>query len=210
MLEHSQDAGVFIRSMDSRGSLVGLAPAAADALTALDAAGFDVILIETVGVGQAEVDIAGLADHVALVLTPDSGDDVQAMKAGVMEIADVYVINKADLEGAERLERHLRAMLSLHPEDARPAPLIVRTVAKDGSGVENLLRQLSGRPSGTQRTIAYWRERLVNALARGLAEKWLTRLAPPEALEDAAREVAAGRLNPYSWVRVLVQTAEKS
>jgi LAO/AO transport system kinase len=210
MLEHAEDPGVYIRSMASRGALGGLAPAAADALIALEASGFDTILIETVGVGQAEVDVSALADHVALVLTPGGGDDMQAMKAGVMEIADVYVINKSDLEGAETLERHLRALLSLRPEGDQAAPDIVRSVASNGSGVADLLERLRLRPRAVARTRDYWRRRLTEALTRALAERWLPRLAPPDALERAAADVAEGRLNPYRWVKVLVQRADKS
>jgi LAO/AO transport system kinase len=207
MLEHASDDRVYIRSMASRGSLGGLAPAAADVLTVLEAARFDVILIETVGVGQAEVDVAGLADPVALVLTPGAGDDMQAMKAGIMEIADVYVLNKADLPGADTLERHLAAMLSLRGAGEGEAPAILRTVATDHTGVPELLAILRGRVRSPARAAAYWRVRLEQALMRGLAEARLPRLATGAELDAAAAAVAAGARNPYDWVRHLLRTA---
>jgi LAO/AO transport system kinase len=136
MQAHDADGGVYIRSMATRGSLGGLAPAAADVLVALDAAGFDVILIETVGVGQAEVDVVRIAGVVALLLTPSSGDDVQTMKAGIMEVADVFVINKADRNGVQEPRRDLEQMLDLSdlPHDAWRPP-IVPTVGSTGEGV---------------------------------------------------------------------------
>ena len=209
MLAHSADEGVYVRSMASRGSLGGLAPTAADALTVLAAAGFDVVLIETVGVGQAEVDVAGLADQVALILTPGAGDDMQAMKAGVMEIADVYVINKADLAGADAVERHIQSLLSLRPSSGQ-TPAIVKTRATDGTGVADLLQRLRERPADPGRPRAYWREWILRTLTRALAEAWLPRLAPEREIDWAAGEAAAGRVNPYRWVRTLVETADKS
>ena len=208
MLDHSADPGVYIRSMASRGSLGGLSAAAADGLTALSAAGFDAILIETVGVGQAEVDVAALADHVALVLTPGAGDDMQAMKAGVMEIADVYVLNKADQPGTDALERHLQALLSLRQGESEPA--IVRTVASQGEGVAELFAALESRPRRTRAASAYWRRRLTEALIRGLAERRLPQIVSSEELDAAANDVADGKTNPYRWVAELLQTAEES
>ena len=208
MLEHTADPDVYVRSMASRGSLGGLAPAAADALIALEAAGFDVIVIETVGVGQGEVDVAALADQVALVLTPGGGDDMQAMKAGVMEIADVYVLNKADQPGTDALERHLQALLTLREE--AEAPAIARTVATKREGVADLLSQLEQRPRRTHAAVRYWNQRLTEALIRGLAERELPILASAGEIDRAAAEVAAGDRNPYEWVRRLLQTAEKS
>src|SRR5574341_336599 len=129
MQDHHADPGVFIRSMATRGCLGGLARATTDVALLLDAAGMDAILIETVGVGQDEVEVARLADVTVVVLTPGLGDDVQAIKAGIMEIADVFVINKADQAGADRLEREIQAALSLARRADGWAPPIVRTVA---------------------------------------------------------------------------------
>ena len=130
------DAGIFIRSMAARGNLGGLARATVDAVAILDAAGYNKIIIETVGVGQDEVEVAGVADVTVLVLVPGMGDDVQAIKAGIMEIADIFVINKADQPGVARLEQELRAMLSL---TGGQKPAIIHTVATDGTGVSELL-----------------------------------------------------------------------
>ena len=209
MLDHSADEGVYVRSMASRGSLGGLAPAAADALMVFAAARFDVVLIETVGVGQTEVDVAGLADQVALVLTPATGDDMQAMKAGVMEIADVYVINKADLPGADTLERHIQALLALR-ESAEPAPPIVKTRATDGYGVHELIARLRDRPADANRPRTYWRQWIVRSLTRGLAEAWIPRLTTEDEIEEAAALAASGAQNPYRWVRTLMQRAERT
>ncbi|HEY7511622.1 MAG TPA: methylmalonyl Co-A mutase-associated GTPase MeaB [Vicinamibacteria bacterium] len=138
MQEHAVDPGVFIRSMATRGHLGGLAAATAHVLTVLAASGKDVIVVETVGVGQDEVDIVGTADVSVVVLVPGLGDEVQALKAGIMEIADVFAVNKADREGADRLVTQIESMLSLAgPEAGRPA--IVRTVATADQGVAELL-----------------------------------------------------------------------
>jgi LAO/AO transport system kinase len=139
MQDHHADAGVFIRSMATRGSLGGLARATADMARLLDAAGRDVILIETVGVGQDEVEVVRLADITIVVLVPGMGDDVQAIKAGIMEIADVFVINKADHPGAERVEREVQGVLTLAKRPDGWVPPIVRTVASEGAGVRELL-----------------------------------------------------------------------
>jgi LAO/AO transport system kinase len=138
MQRHHGDPGVFIRSMATRGAVGGLARTTEDLVRLMDAAGKDFVVIETVGTGQDEVEIAGLAQVTVVVLVPGMGDDVQALKAGIMEIADIFVVNKADQPGADRVEQELRAMLSLGGSD-RPAPAIVRTVATEGTGVEELL-----------------------------------------------------------------------
>ncbi len=141
MQAHALDDGVFIRSMATRGQLGGLAAATGHVITVLSAAGKDVILVETVGVGQDEVAIVETADVSLVVLVPGLGDEVQAMKAGIMEIADVFVVNKADRDGADRTVKEIEAMLSLgSPEAARPA--IVKTVAADGLGVDELVAEL--------------------------------------------------------------------
>ena len=139
MQRHHADAGVFIRSMATRGSLGGVARTTADLVTLLDASGKEVILIETVGVGQDEVEIARLAEVTVLVLVPGLGDDVQAIKAGIMEIADVFAVNKADLPGAERVEREIQGLLTLADRPAGWTPPIIRTVASEGAGVAELL-----------------------------------------------------------------------
>ena len=139
MQAHHADAGVFIRSMATRGSMGGVARATADLALLLDAAGRDYVIIETVGVGQDEVEIANVADLTVLVLVPGMGDDVQAIKAGIMEIADIFVINKADRPGAERVEQEIHGVLSLRNRADGWMPPVVRTVATDGTGVDELL-----------------------------------------------------------------------
>jgi LAO/AO transport system kinase len=139
MIAHHADPGIFIRSMATRGSMGGLARATRDLAALLDAAGRDFVIIETVGVGQGEVEIAGLAQVTAVVLVPGMGDDIQAIKAGIMEIADVFVVNKADLPGADRVEREVQAMLGLAQRADGWTPPIVRTIATEGSGVADLL-----------------------------------------------------------------------
>ena len=137
---HAADAGVFIRSMATRGHLGGLARTTSDAVTVLDAAGKDVVIIETVGVGQDEIDVVRTADVSIVVLVPGTGDEVQALKAGIMEIADIFVVNKADREGADRLVQSVGAMLSLQESPAGTwRPPILKTVATDGEGVSELL-----------------------------------------------------------------------
>jgi LAO/AO transport system kinase len=143
MTRHHQDRGVFVRSMASRGALGGLARATVAALAALEAFGFDRVFLETVGVGQSEIDIARVADHVLLVLTPAGGDAVQAFKAGIMEIADAFVINKADLPGADRLEREIKAALELGAHDEHTWwPPVVQTVASASRGASLVLNAL--------------------------------------------------------------------
>src|SRR6185369_15203316 len=142
MQEHSSDAGIYIRSMATRGSLGGLARTTADVASVIDASGRDVVLIETVGVGQDEVDIVRLAEVTVVILVPGMGDDVQTIKAGIMEIADVFVINKSDRDGAERVEREIRAMQSLSTRSDHWIPPIVKTVASDGQGLPELTKAI--------------------------------------------------------------------
>ena len=146
MQAHHADAGVFIRSMATRGSMGGVARATADLALLLDAAGRDYVIIETVGVGQDEVEIANVADLTVLVLVPGMGDEVQAIKAGIMEIADIFVINKADHPGAERVEQEIHGVLSLRNRADGWTPLVVRTVATEGAGIEELLAAIRSFP----------------------------------------------------------------
>jgi LAO/AO transport system kinase len=172
------DPGVYIRSMATRGQLGGLAPTTQDAVTILDAAGCEVVLIETVGVGQDEVEIARLADATALLLVPGLGDDIQTFKAGVMEIADIYVINKADRPGAERVEQEVTAMLSLANRPDGWQPPIVKTVATTGDGVAELGQTLDRfqdfSKDGTAAALRrkqHWRSRVLDLLRQTLYEK---------------------------------------
>src|SRR5271168_4736927 len=196
MQQHHADPGVFIRSMATRGCLGGLAAATTEMTMLRDAAGFDVVLVETVGVGQDEVEIARLADVTIVVLVPGMGDDVQAIKAGIMEIADVFVINKADLPGAEKLERELTNYLTLSHRPDGWSPPIVHAVATEGKGIVETLaaaREYHARGSGRQRAANIWAMRLREMLR----ERLLDRL-PASEFAEGGREVAERRRDPFS------------
>ncbi len=212
MSSHHADAGIFIRSMATRGSLGGLASTTADVATVLDASGRDIVMIETVGVGQDEVDIVRLADVTIVLLVPGMGDDVQTIKAGIMEIADIFVINKADRDGAERVEREIRAMQSLAMRHDDWTPPIVKTVASDGSGIEELVRAIEKYHSyleqsdrARQRRIENWRVRIAEMLRDALFQRVLSYyLSEGEATRYAA-EVADHKRDPYSLVERIVE-----
>jgi LAO/AO transport system kinase len=197
MLEHHADPGVFIRSMATRGHLGGLAAATTDMALLLDAAGKQFVIVETVGVGQDEVEIAKLADVTVVVLVPGMGDDVQAIKAGIMEIADVFVINKADQAGADRLEREILALQSLSTRPDKWVP-IVRTVATEGQGVVETLaaiRSFLGRAGAKDRAVANWSQRLREMLRERLLEQFAN-----IDFQAAAEQVATRRSDPYTIV----------
>ncbi|MFN3323544.1 MAG: methylmalonyl Co-A mutase-associated GTPase MeaB [Bryobacteraceae bacterium] len=198
MQRHHDDPGVFIRSMATRGALGGLARATTDIALLLDAAGRDVILIETVGVGQDEIDVARLADVTVVVLVPGMGDDVQAIKAGIMEIADVFVINKSDQPGTDRLEREIQASLSLARRPDGWTPPIVRTIASEGQGIGEALEAVRSFVAGharRRRSAETWRQRLREMLRDRLTER-INALD----IDAAAEEVAAQRRDPYSVI----------
>jgi len=211
MQEHFSDPGIYIRSMATRGSLGGLARTTADVATVLDASGRDVILIETVGVGQDEVDIVRLADITIVMLVPGMGDDVQTIKAGIMEIADIFVINKSDHDGAERVEREIRTLQSLggrRDEDRNDGwtPPIVKTIASDGTGVEKLADAIASYEAYLQKenralkkSVENWQERLVEMLRDTMLEKALAQLGEGN-LARLAAEVAEHRRDPYTLV----------
>ena len=211
MLDHYGDSGIYIRSMATRGYLGGLAATTADVATVLDAAGKDIILVETVGVGQDEVDIVRLADVTIVILVPGMGDDVQTIKAGIMEIADIFVINKSDREGTERVEREIRAMQTLATRSDKWTPPIVKTVAVDGVGVPELAAAI-GEYEGFLRDqdlvlmkkIESWRERLVEMLRESLLERVLREQMGDGAVTRYAAEVAERRRDPYALVEEIV------
>ncbi|MGB6483579.1 MAG: methylmalonyl Co-A mutase-associated GTPase MeaB [Candidatus Acidiferrales bacterium] len=212
MQGHASDGGVFIRSMATRGSLGGLSQATSDAALLLDAAGKKYVLVETVGVGQGEIEIVRLADCTLVVLVPGMGDDVQNLKAGVMEIADIFVLNKADREGAERFEQQLRAILQLLPERDGWKPPIVLTVATQNEGIEELAQQIGrfrehfrGQTNRRAKEIALWKERLVNLLRERLVHRVVDGLAKDGTLEKLAHEIAERRRDPYSAVSDILQ-----
>jgi LAO/AO transport system kinase len=198
MLRHHADTGVFIRSMATRGWLGGLAAATTDMAVLLDAAGKDVVLVETVGVGQDEVEIAKLADVTVVVLVPGMGDDVQAIKAGIMEIADVFVVNKSDQPGAERLESEIKAIQSLSTRKDGWVPPIVRAVATEGQGIGETLaavRSFLERGGAKDRAVANWNLRLREMLRERLLEGYAG-----VNFQAAAEEVAARRSDPYTII----------
>jgi LAO/AO transport system kinase len=215
MQSHSGDEGVFIRSMATRGHLGGLSRATGDAALVLDAAGKDVVIIETVGVGQDEVEIVRTADVSIVILVPGAGDEVQALKAGIMEIADIFVVNKADREGADRLVTAIEATLALHSYgDGEWRPPIVKTVATSGSGVSDLLqavdqfRSHAGAAQGPARQAARRQERaehrLRELLTQGFMERMERRVLAPGELHALAARIAARQTDPYTAAAALM------
>jgi len=214
MQGHASDAGIFIRSMATRGFLGGLARATGDVALVLDAAGKQYVLIETVGVGQDEVDIVRLADCTVVVQVPGLGDDVQNMKAGVMEIGDILVVNKSDREGADRVEQQLYAMLQLAPERNGWKIPVVRTVATENKGVGELadtiqrFRQHFDQSAERQaKRVAHWKRRLAALAENEFLARALDGAEGEAALEALAREVADRRKDPYTAVRELLSRA---
>ncbi|MEU7901806.1 methylmalonyl Co-A mutase-associated GTPase MeaB [Actinoplanes sp. NPDC049118] len=212
MQDHTTDPGVYIRSMSSRGHLGGLAAATPQAVRVLEGAGCDVVLVETVGVGQAEVEIASLADTTLVLLAPGMGDAIQAVKAGILEIADVFVVNKADRPGADATYRDIQGMLSLGeraPGDWRPQ--VVRAVAVKGEGVDEVVEAIGKHRAwleSSDRLRARREARAaaeVEAIALGTLRARLGSLREGTALSDLAARVAAGALDPYAAAEDLIR-----
>ena len=208
----STDPGVFIRSMATRGNLGGLAAATADVVQVLDAASRDPILIETVGVGQDEIDIARLADVSIVVLVPGMGDDVQTLKAGIMEIGDIFVINKCDRPGVEKMERAVLNLLSLAHGPDGWVPPIVKTIATDGTGIDELVQRIAecqvrfqnaGFKMQKKRQVA--RQRLMTLLRERLVRTVLDKALPGEQLEQVIEEIARQEKDPHEVVDGLVR-----
>jgi len=209
------DPGVFIRSMATRGNLGGLARATVDAVAILDAAGYAKIIVETVGVGQDEVEIVKAADVSVVVLVPGMGDDIQAIKAGIMEIGDIFVINKADRDGVYATEKELELLLSLASRDDNWDPPIVKTVAIENQGLDVLADAIdrfrqsqrdTSRSSERRRAIARWR--IVELLRENLLARVLESDASVAMLNRLADEVATRRRDPYSAVEEIIQAAK--
>ena len=206
------DPGVYIRSMATRGHLGGLATATADVVSVLDAAGRDPILVETVGVGQDEIEIVKLADVSVVVLVPGMGDDIQALKAGIMEIGDIFVINKCDRPGVEKMERAVMAMLSLAHRHDNWIPPIVKTIAMDGTGTDELVAEID-------KTYAFFqtgelrirkkreaaRQRLLTLLEERLVKTALERVFPDGRLSQVVEQIANREIDPYSLVERIVK-----
>jgi len=203
MAEHTEDPGVFIRSMATRGQLGGLAGATPQALRVLDAAGCDIVVIETVGVGQSEVDVVALADTTVVLLAPGMGDGVQAAKAGILEVADVFVVNKADRDGATRAVRELQHMVGFGEPDGWRVP-VLRTVASRGEGVDELVAALDAHRQWADGSGERDRRRVARAEAE-IEAVAVTRLRARirdvhggAGLADLAKRVVAGELDPYA------------
>ncbi len=204
MQDHATDSGVYIRSMSSRGHLGGLAAATPQAVRVLEGAGCDVVLIETVGVGQAEVEVASLADTTLVLLAPGLGDAIQAAKAGILEVADIFVVNKADREGADATYRDIQGMIALgerEPEQWRPP--VVRVIAARGEGVADLVESIANHRSwlAGRGHLAARRERRaaveIEEIALGSMRARMASLRHGHALPDLAKRVVAGDLDPY-------------
>ena len=211
MQSHHADPGIYIRSMATRGSLGGLASTTADVASVLDAAGRDLVMIETVGVGQDEIDIVRLADVTLVILVPGMGDDVQSIKAGIMEIADIFIINKADREGADRVEKEIRAMQSLASRHDDWIPPIVKTVASSGQGlaevaaaIESYEAYLKKSEVGHRRRIENWRTRLVTMLRDEVLARVTRDHMDEESARQYAAEVADHKRDPYTLVDEIV------
>jgi LAO/AO transport system kinase len=212
MQSHTGDAGIFIRSMATRGFLGGLARTTAEVALLLDAAGKRQVLIETVGVGQDEIAIVRLADCVLVVLVPGLGDDIQNMKAGLMEIGDIFVLNKADREGADRLEEQLHAMLSLTAPRDGWHPAVVRTVATENKGIDELgesvwkFRQhFQATGQRREKHLEHWQNRLVELLQSRLLELVIGGKAGEAKLREVAAAVADRKIDPFSAVSELLK-----
>ena len=215
MQEHFSDPGIYIRSMATRGSLGGLARTTADVATVLDASGRDLIMIETVGVGQDEVDIVRLADITILILVPGMGDDVQTIKAGIMEIADIFVINKSDRDGAEHVEREIRSLQSLAMRHDGWTPPIVKTIASQGVGIDQVAAAVANYEAYLQKenlalnkSVENWQERLTEMLRDAMLEKARTQLGDGN-LARLAAEVAEHKRDPYTLVEEIAARARE-
>jgi LAO/AO transport system kinase len=211
MQSHAGDSGIFIRSMATRGFLGGLARATAEVALVLDAAGKHQILIETVGVGQDEVDIVRLADCVLVILVPGLGDDIQNMKAGLMEIGDIFVLNKADREGADRLEEQLHAMLALVMPREGWHPPVVRTIATDNKGIDVLAgtvgkfrQHFECSSERARKHSEHWRNRLIELVEARILDRVLNAAGGEAALNQLATDVAERRKDPFAAVNELL------
>jgi LAO/AO transport system kinase len=208
MMRHSADANVFIRSMATRGHLGGLAKATGEAIAIFEAAGKDFVLVETVGVGQDEVEVVKLADLVVVVLTPDAGDEIQAFKAGIMEIADIFVINKADHPGSEKMERQLRAMLDLGLAD-KDKPPVVKTVATKGKGIDEVISEvdrLMGKRDRRAQEVR--RKRLLAWMLRDVTREkidlLISRDIPDSVFMEFVDQIYHRRTDPYTVADKLI------
>ena len=205
MQDHATDPGVFIRSMATRGSLGGLAPTTTDVVRVLDAIGYDIIFVETVGTGQAEVDVVGAADTVVIVLVPGLGDAVQTMKAGIMEIGEIFAVNKADQGDADRTITELKMMLALNPRPAEWHPPVLRTVATSGQGVDEVWSAVEAHRARqeaagalAERRRRRRRDEILRAVELRARDRALDAARRSGRLDDLTAQVVAGTLDPYA------------
>jgi LAO/AO transport system kinase len=212
MREHDDDPGFYMRSMATRGSLGGLARRSAEVAAVIEASGKQRLLLETVGVGQDEVEIVRLADVTIVVLVPGMGDDVQSIKAGIMEIADIFVVNKSDREGADRVEKEVRSLQSLAAQHGSWIPPVVRTVATDGAGIEELEHAvdkfwswLAEEGRLTARREAHWRDRVMEMISHELLRTIRGHGLSDQALASIGHQVVRRELDPYQLVPELVE-----
>jgi LAO/AO transport system kinase len=212
MRDHDSDAGFYMRSMATRGSLGGLARASADVAVVIEASGKERLLLETVGVGQDEIDIVRLADVTIVVLMPGMGDDIQSIKAGIMEIADIFVVNKSDREGAGRVEKEVRSMQSLAAEHGNWIPPVVKTTATTGAGIEQREQAIDhfrawlaedGRLLA--RREAHWRTRIIEMVRHELLRALRGHGLSDQDLLTISQQVARGQQDPYQFVPQLVE-----
>jgi LAO/AO transport system kinase len=209
MMRHSSDPDIFIRSMATRGQLGGLARATGEAIAILEASGKEIILVETVGVGQDEVDVVRLADVVLVVLTPGAGDDIQTFKAGVMEIADIFVLNKADTPECDRMVRQIEAMLELG-EGQGDIPPIIKTVATTGEGVDSLLEVVNSRVSNIDLHLKESkRKKLISWMLKDIILEKLyqdvTRIISESEFESFIEKIFQRKMDPYTAVEEIIK-----
>jgi len=216
MQDITNDEGVFVRSMATRGTLGGLSKATADTIKILDAFGKDFILIETVGVGQDEVDIVKTADTTLLISVPGLGDEIQALKAGIMEIGDVFVVNKADREGADRLVAELRLMLDLSPSLSPWRPPIIKTIATLGEGVAELTEKILEHRNFLERGEGLLgkrneraREEIINLIEQEISRYVHKMLKYDMSFDEVIEQVVARKKDPYSYVRRITEPFAK-
>ena len=208
MSDHASDPGVFIRSMGSRGSLGGLAPATIDVLNLMKSVGFDVLIVETVGVGQSEIDVMSIADTVLLVLVPGLGDDIQALKAGIMEIADIFVVNKADKDGKEKLIAEISMIINLTKHRFLWVPPLVETIATENQGIGRLMDSISDRNTWLKSNgLNVKKDKIINqfkhmAMDR-IGYKIMSMLNSEGIIEGWSKDLLEGKSNPYSAMHEL-------
>ncbi len=217
MNDLNTDPDVFIRSMGTRGNLGGLARSTVDVIKVLDAYGMDKIIIETVGAGQSEVEIASYAHTTLLVEMPGLGDDIQTIKAGIMEIGDIFVINKADRAGVDRTEAEIRTMLSLHPEEKPWHPPVMRTVANSGEGIQNLRDEIEKhydylQSSSQIKSIGEERakEEFINILKANVTKYIIERSMDQKKFDELLSKILSRQIDPYSAARELTDDFENS